>query len=281
MVTLRRQLVRFLRLPGIRPIATVLLGAALRLSIGRRTEKGITVMQVGARGGADPYTKWLRIQRRIETTIGVEPESSGVVTLKATRGYDHIITQGLSDAPGTASLFITKAKGWCSLLKPDEKAIERIATNKCIQKRPYEIIGTEQVELTTFDNIKGTVPSIDFLQIDVQGAELNVLKGATKALRDIAVVELEVRFYAIYEHEPLFPDVHAFLEQHGFVLFEMRQQGETEFGDKYVEANACYYNSSIAREQPERMEMLRTYARSKHALYGNKVLSLLGDVQSE
>jgi FkbM family methyltransferase len=281
MEALRRSLISFLRLPIIRPVAKALLGFAVLVSFGgkkeHRSSMRFSVMQVGGREGADPYTKWLRARGSIKT-IGIEPESSGAEKLKATSAYDHIVTQGLGEQAGEATLFITKAKGWCSLLKPDEVAIRKIATATCLAARPFEVRDSENITLATLDAISSSLPPIDFLQIDVQGYELPVLRGAVKTLESIGVVELEVRFYPIYENEPLFPEIHSFMSDHGFVLCEMVEQGAREFGEKYVEANACYFNLKIASQDPEKMSTLRHYARSKHALYRNKVLRLLCDL---
>lgn len=277
MAKLRQYLVAFLRLPVVRPVATALLASVVSLFVPRPRGGKFTVMQVGGRGGPDPYTKWLRFSGAIRT-VGVEPESSGIKKLEATKAYDHILTQALSDKAGMAPLYITKAKGWCSLRKPDEAAIRRVATRKCLETRPFEVVGTENVELTTFDSLKGAVPAVDYLQIDVQGWELQVLRGALQALPDIGIVELEVRFFPLYEDEPLFPEIDAFFREHGFGQFRMTYQGALEFGDKKVEANACYQNLRLAQSQPEKLAALREYAAKKHEFYTNKALRLLCDI---
>ena len=279
MPSLRRSLVRILRLPVLRQISVLLLQLwALFFIVPSQKQGKFTVMQVGGRGGADPYTKWLRSRGAVRT-IGVEPESSGLKKLLAQNAYDHIIPHGLGDMTDSALLHITKAKGWCSILKPDEAAIRRIATAACIAARPYEVMVTETIQLTTFDAISNTVPPVDYLQIDVQGFELNVLRGAVKALPIISVVELEIRFYPLYEKEPLFTEIHEFFTKHGFILFQMTRQGETEFGGNFVEANACYYNAGIAQSRPKHMEKMMRYAQAKHDLYGSSVLRLLGDIR--
>ncbi len=281
MSTFRQSLVAFLRLPVIRPVSALLLNILILLSIARRIEgktaTAWTVMQVGGRDGADPVTKWLRARKKIKT-IGVEPESTGLDALKKTNAYDFIITQALSDAIGTAPLYITKAKGWCSLLKPDVAAITKIGTQRCLTKRPFEIVKTEAIAVTTLDTIKGTLPNIDYLQIDVQGAELSVLKGAIATLQSIAMIELEVRFTPIYEHESTFQEIYAFLVQHGFSLCQMTRQGDAEFGENFVESNACFYNMQIRDAEPEKMAALMRYAKTKHAYYANSMLRLWGDV---
>jgi len=58
--------------------------------------------------------------------------------------------------------------------------------------------------------------------MDTQGSELDVLRGATRMLDAIALVEVELSLIAVYESAPLFGDVYAVLADHGFapIAFE-------------------------------------------------------------
>jgi FkbM family methyltransferase len=240
--------------------------------------RGFTVLQIGGRGGADPFTQWLRRTQRI-VTIGVEPESSGNKNLMVTRAYDYIVTKALSDTVGTAVLYLMKARGWCSLRKPDTASLALLATPDCLRHLPFQILGTENVEVTRLDEVSKEFPAIDYMQIDVQGSELDVLNGAIQALKNISVIELEVHFHRIYENEALFPTLHEFFVQHGYILFMLQRQGEREFGKNYVEANAFYYNSSVAKRDPSRMSMVQNYAEAKTQYYSNRALRLLCDIE--
>lgn len=57
------------------------------------------------------------------------------------------------------------------------------------------------------------------LKIDVQGAELLVLRGATASLDHIDAVLVECSFVELYEGQPLASEVVGFLAAHGLVLF--------------------------------------------------------------
>lgn len=54
------------------------------------------------------------------------------------------------------------------------------------------------------------------LKIDVQGYELEVLRGAVKALKHCAYVYVECSEIPLYDGQALRPTVQNFLEQHGF-----------------------------------------------------------------
>ena len=57
------------------------------------------------------------------------------------------------------------------------------------------------------------IKSVDFIKIDIQGAELDVFKGANKCLENILLIVSEVEFIQIYKNQPLFGDVCSFLNR--------------------------------------------------------------------
>jgi FkbM family methyltransferase len=59
-----------------------------------------------------------------------------------------------------------------------------------------------------------------FLTLDVQGGELEILKGATETLARSEVVQLEVALLPYNEGAPTAADAIAFMDQKGFALFD-------------------------------------------------------------
>jgi FkbM family methyltransferase len=86
--------------------------------------------------------------------------------------------------------------------------------------------------METLDNVLANagIASPDFLKLDVQGFELEVLKGAPNALAAAEAVLLEVSTLAQYEGAPLFHEVVAFMHSHGYHVYDvctlMRQRTE-------------------------------------------------------
>ena len=56
----------------------------------------------------------------------------------------------------------------------------------------------------------------DFLKLDVQGAELDVLLGAPATLAHVLAVHTEVEFVPLYRNQPLFPEVDQEMRRRGF-----------------------------------------------------------------
>ena len=62
------------------------------------------------------------------------------------------------------------------------------------------------------------IQHIDFVHMDVQGAELLVLQGANKMLNQIDMIWMEVENVELYKGQPLKKDVFQYLSSHGFEL---------------------------------------------------------------
>jgi FkbM family methyltransferase len=79
------------------------------------------------------------------------------------------------------------------------------------------VVSTEEMESKRLDDLP-EVAETDYLKLDIQGAELDVLRGATNRLKRVVVVNTEVEFVPLYKDQPLFADVDAYLRSQGFLL---------------------------------------------------------------
>lgn len=82
---------------------------------------------------------------------------------------------------------------------------------------------TEKRTLALLDNVvKGNgFESPDFIKIDTQGYELEILKGGSNTLKSAQFVLLEVSLLNIYVDCPLVHETIAFMKQQGFVLYDI------------------------------------------------------------
>jgi FkbM family methyltransferase len=61
----------------------------------------------------------------------------------------------------------------------------------------------------------------DFIKLDTQGYELEILKGSSKALATADVVLMEVSFLDIYKNVPLVKESMDFMSERGFVVYDI------------------------------------------------------------
>lgn len=71
------------------------------------------------------------------------------------------------------------------------------------------------ISTVTLDSIHHKTP-VDFLSLDTQGSELEILYGSAETLKNSVGIETEVSFRQIYKDSPLFGDISSFLVGQGF-----------------------------------------------------------------
>lgn len=96
-----------------------------------------------------------------------------------------------------------------------------------------------QVNITTLDNwsLQENVRSVDFLWLDLQGGELDLLHGAETLLKTVKVIHTEVNLIERYKSIPLYPTIKNYLAQYGF-----RPQAEALY--KTVWGNVLFVKES-------------------------------------
>lgn len=92
-----------------------------------------------------------------------------------------------------------------------------------IPENPDNIDHVEQIEvwpLTTFCR-SHAISHIDYLKIDTEGYDLEVLKGGTDMLKDqsIAFIEIETGINPENTYHVAFPEIKSFLEKYGYRVY--------------------------------------------------------------
>ena len=85
---------------------------------------------------------------------------------------------------------------------------------------------TEKVELDLLDNYWKSCGNYNFINMDVQGFELEVLKGGRKVLEQINYVYCEVNRDEVYENNAYVEEIDEFLSQYGMERMETDWAGD-------------------------------------------------------
>lgn len=145
---------------------------------------------------------------------------------------------GMSDCK--VKLHINKSLGTNSILATGNKS------NK-IYGDLLQTQETKQITLTSLDEwFKcNCYSSIDILKLDLQGSEINALKGAKKLLEknEIKIILCEIMFVEIYQDQAKWTELIAMLEKYNLKLFNL-YQCHYHHG-KLLQADALFFHSSI------------------------------------
>lgn len=81
------------------------------------------------------------------------------------------------------------------------------------------------------------------LKIDVQGFELEVLKGFSKSLEDVKYVLVEISSIKLYKNQPLFNSVNHYLINKNFKCIKVGNKSFIK--NKLIQADYLYLNNSL------------------------------------
>lgn len=96
-----------------------------------------------------------------------------------------------------------------------------MSTRHAVAEPRSAYVDDEPCEVVTLDGLAGHLIGPDdkaFLKIDVQGSELDVLKGATEILDQVEIVQTELSLLPLYDGGPLLDSVVRHLDERRFAL---------------------------------------------------------------
>lgn len=179
-------------------------------------------IDVGARGGAhdvvDPVAD-------ITAVLGFEPDLEECKRLMSIpEVYQpwskfELVPVAVADKISEATLHLLSANTNHSLLPPNKTFTDRYNMVKWLE------VGRESLKTDLMDNIvfsdqyKSTNYG-EFIKLDTQGTEYEVLLGSDRTLteRSVAIVT-EVAFCELYQGQKLFSEVEMLLRSHGFSFY--------------------------------------------------------------
>jgi FkbM family methyltransferase len=165
--------------------------------------------------------------------IGFEPdveEATRLNTLPSTDGAERkFIAGGLWGSTGALPFEHNNTGGGSSFLRQNRVVTDRwrfIFGSEPIAARDLMYPVREEtmnvVSLVEWAREEG-ISSVDFFKINIQGGELEVLRGAGDLLDTVLGLDVEVGFVESYVDRPMFSDIDTFLRSRGFTFFDFTE----------------------------------------------------------
>jgi len=169
----------------------------------------IKLLEVGSRGGISFSWRPL-LNLKNFYLIGIEPdkEEAKALMLQKKFLYKIIYTDAIYSKKAKIPLFITKALGCTSIYEPNYESLRYYPGTDGfkIQKKIF-------INVKPLDSVIPKDEKFDFINIDVQGAEYDVIKGGERVFENLVGATLESHLFEYYKGEKLFHEIHGLLKE--------------------------------------------------------------------
>jgi FkbM family methyltransferase len=152
-----------------------------------------------------------------------------------------VIPMAVSEKDGCAPFFLNRHDGASSLLPLDPQGVKQWEGGAELVEERQVTVPT--IRLDTFMEM-ANIKHVDFLQIDTQGTDLEVIKSAGNRIKDISKITLEVITtpFELYIGNDTKKDTLEYMTDHGFVLTEIEDQKQWQ--------NLTFIQKPVSRVNP-------------------------------
>jgi len=136
-----------------------------------------------------------------------------------------VVPLAVTEADGSSELNINSHADASSLLPLDEQGVRNWAGAQDLRTVEKVTVGT--IRLDTFLNLAG-IQSVDYLKVDAQGLDLEVVRSAGNRLKDIhrICLECDVTAHPLYRGASTKSETVEYLESRGFALIDVLPQSD-------------------------------------------------------
>jgi FkbM family methyltransferase len=190
------------------------------------------VLDVGAGDGG--WAQDLRERGYGGRIVSFEPLPESFAVLASRRDASWEAHQvALGDDAGRRELQVSANRVSSSLLPMAERHL-RTAPESAVT-------GAVEVEVARLDGLDAVRPDERaYLKIDVQGAELDVLRGAAATLPSVRLLEAELSTVTLYEGQPLIGEVIQHVQQAGFDLIVLERAFRDRMTGDVLQVNGVF-----------------------------------------
>jgi FkbM family methyltransferase len=172
------------------------------------------LLDIGARRGIEGLYHGLTRLNHFHLE-GIEPDREEARAL-LDHGYRKVHPVAIADEIGNKPLYVTKVLGCTSIHKPNMENVQRYTISPW-----FEVQAETTIPVTTLDSLYCNGETFDFVNMDVQGAEYEVIKGGERMFDRVLGFSMEAHFVEIYEEQKLFSFMHDLSLKKGFRLIQL------------------------------------------------------------
>jgi FkbM family methyltransferase len=179
----------------------------------------MVVADVGAAGGTEDH--WAPLHDCVRF-VTFEPDHRTQDTVEQGDSENIVFGKALGKDKGQKKIYLANFSDASSLYPLNQEALKDFANEE-----GHRVVGSDSVDVDTLDNCLSAYPDLhlDFLKVDVEGSDLDVLIGAKEVLsKDVMGLKVEVSFLERYVGAPLFGEVDKYLKSLDFDLFSLNTQ---------------------------------------------------------
>lgn len=206
----------------------------------------ITLLDIGAADAIEP--RWRPFSKSIKY-IGFEPDERSREKLNCRRDefFDYkIFPYALFGCEKSVNINLCRKPQVSSLYQPNAGFVNRFP-----DAVRFDVMSVEVLSAVSLDSLG--IEEVDFVKLDVQGAEKDVLSGATKTLQSVLGLELEVEFLELYKNQPLFGDLCSQLSKQGFEFIDFLALARWE-RSKHTGYGQCVFGDALFLRTPESID---------------------------
>jgi FkbM family methyltransferase len=173
----------------------------------------IRVVDAGAAAyETDPYARLS--QHGLCEVIGFEPNADNCARRNADARPGHrYLPYALGDGR-VRRFYECQNPLTSSLYRPNAPMLAKFS------RLDLPVVAEHDIQTHRLDDLP-EIQDIDYLKLDVQGAELDIILGGPRLLHGTVLVHTEVEFIPMYEGQPLFGDVDVALRKAGLWLHKL------------------------------------------------------------
>ena len=149
----------------------------------------IVAIDVGARGGFEPDLAPIAFA---VDAIGFEPEPRAFAALGDRGSWRSLrwLPTAISGHGGPRGLYVTTDNQSTTLIEPDPAIGAAFDKPQFVTVERVLTVDTQTLDAA----VAGLATQVDYLKLDVEGAELEVLDGAPRLVADLLAIKTEVSF---------------------------------------------------------------------------------------